>query len=179
MSSLIILALSKVLDNLIPLLVTGLSSWIAVRYNGLLKAKEEQLKAVGVSSSAFDKLNLTDATLDFVNKKAEEGLHVAAEKALQSWKDSGVKELTGVEKKSIAVDYVLSAVSGVVTEKSVIDNIPNIVEKVLSNNRSKIDDVYENLKKKFVLFTGSVPANSTNPFGSPDPSHGNVVPTLK
>lgn len=170
----------NVINTLAPILITALTSFIAVKFNGMVNLKKQELQGKiqndilrQATDELFNKITINDQILDFANKKAIEGLHLAEEKALKTWKDSSVKEITGKDKKDIAVDYVTKSVETITQDKNILGLIPNIVEKTLVEHRDSLDEMFTNIKTNFIYKTGIVPENSRNPL---DVAKPNVTP---
>ena len=171
--------ITSLINNVAPIVISAITTGIAVKYNGYLNLKKQELTQSvehtairNVLDAGFSKIELNKHALDFINETAMKAIKVAEEKALQSWKDTNEKEIVGKQKHDIAVDYVKKNVEGIIPE-SFVDLIPSIVDSVLSEHRPDLDSVYSEVKKDFVVKNGYVPNNSRNPFsGSDKPSIG-------
>lgn len=169
MQDFLVLVLSKLFENFMPLIVSAVTGYITVKLNGFLNLKKEEFKNNIAVSSAIKNLNVNQEQSKFVEQKIIDALYLVEEKAYQSWKNDSLSELTSKEKNNIAVNFVTDQLVKVIQDSKVIENIPNLIEQTLPKVRTELDNYYNSLKIKFVQNNGKVPENSRPPVSN-DPN---------
>jgi hypothetical protein len=125
------------------------------------------LLAKSVAKSWTTKLNteqkaIVDTMIDGV---VDNSIKAVEEVAFQHWKADDKKEISGEEKKVLAVTLAKKNLeaNGINIDDKAVEVIANKIEGRLPVVRNELDNLFDGMKHTAIDFLGKIPENSTEP----------------